>query len=127
MKRIAFEYICGLLFSVIGFFGLAGVHTLLEMIGFRLDWGGDKSKLFWALFLGLPIGSILGFIGVDRFYFKMDNWNFLGMFLAFIVGAFCNFIGLYFMDRFGGWSLLALLPLVVLACVCVFNIREWPR
>lgn len=124
MQRIALEYISGLVFSVVGFFGLAGLHTLLEMIGFELTWGGDKGKFFWGMFLGLPLGSILGFVLVNRLYFKVATWNSQGMLLAFIVGVFGNFGGLYFMDRLGGGFFLAVPPLVVLACVCAFNIRE---
>jgi hypothetical protein len=121
MQKIIFEYISGLVFSVFGFLGLAGLHALLEMVGFELTWGGDKGKFFWGMFLGLPAGSIFGFLVVDRLYFKVDTWSFRGMLLAFIIGVLGNVVGLYFLDRFGGGFFLAIPPLIVLACLCVFN------
>jgi hypothetical protein len=122
MQKIIFEYISGLVFSVFGFFALAGLHTLFEMVGFELAWGGDKGKVFWGMFFGLPGGSILGFLVVDKLYFKIDTWYFQGMLMAFIVGVIANVVALYLIDRLGGGFLLAIPPLVSLACVWAYNI-----
>jgi hypothetical protein len=124
MKKIIFDYVSGLVFSVIGFIGFSNLYSLAQILGLELTWGGDKGKFFWGTFLGLPVGSIFGFLVVDKLYFKLDTWNFPGMLSAFVIGILGNLVGLYLLDRLGGGFFFFLPFLIILVCTYSYNL--WP-
>jgi len=65
MWRILIEFFSSLILSVIVFFMSAGVYNMLNM-----TYGGDKGKVLFGLFIGLPLGSILAIILTEKLIYK---------------------------------------------------------
>jgi hypothetical protein len=90
-KKIVFEYLAGLVVSGLGF----GFLTMLPRIP-GLSWleiylGGDKAGVFTGLFLGVPIGGVLGIFLLGKVVFKAQDYNIMGiavgLALSFIFGG----------------------------------------
>ncbi len=122
MKKIIADYVSAMVFSIIGFFAFIYLHP---MIGFV--WGGDKGQLFSGMFLGLPLGMVLGFLLIDGFLFEMDTRNFPGIVSSFVTCILGNLAGVYLADNLGGEFLLFFPFLLILICTYVYNLwlPEW--
>ena len=116
------EYISGVILSIIGFICFGIAYDLLRKIHLDYFFGGDKSNVFFGLFLGLPIGSILGFCLIEKIYFKVQGFNILGTILGLIINIFACFIGVIFLDKFGEKGIILIPFLIVLLILISYNI-----
>ena len=124
MKRTIYESLVGLLFSIIGFFVFIGFYDALAMLKIEPTWGGDKGRLFWGIFLGLPVGCAFGIGLINKFYFKVGI-AVPGMVLSIVLGIIASFIGVFLLDKFGGWFLVAIPLLVVAMSVCGYSMGSF--
>lgn len=90
-KKMLCELLAGLVTAVVGF---GFFWALLRIPGLsRLDMylGGDKASVFTGLFLGIPMGGVLGIFLVDKVVFKAQDYNMIGiaggLALSFILGG----------------------------------------
>jgi len=116
--KIILDCLSGLVFALIGFISFAYLHSLF---GIELEWGGDKGQVFWGIFLGLPIGSVFGFIVADRLFFRIRDLNLPGISLALVVGVLGNILGIYLLDRLGSEFAFFLPFLTIFTCTCLYN------
>ncbi len=123
MSKIIYEFISGLVFSIIGFFILIGFHDLLLILKIKLDWSGT-GRFFWGMFLGLPIGSIFGFVLINKLYFKIFILNIYSLIISFIFGIIGGIILIILHDYLNfGQSLFIIMPiLITLMCLCGYRV-----
>jgi hypothetical protein len=121
-KKALMEYGVGLLLSIAGFWAAAGLHyALTTILRLNIQFGGDKARVFWALFLGLPLGCVLGILAVDKLIYKNDGINLLAAVLALAMGFVGAYIGLVMLDKIGGFAVLFIPMLVAFLCLLGFN------
>jgi len=121
MKKSIYEGLSGLFFSIIGFFLFIGFYDALATSRIEMTWGGDKGRLFWGIFLGLPIGCAFGIGLIDKFYFKVGVMI-LGMILSVVLGIIGSFVGVFLLDKFGGCFLVGIPFLVAVTSVCGYRV-----
>ena len=110
------RFSAGVLFSVLGGFCFYWFHTILMIVGIEVDFGGDKSNVFVALFFGMPLGSILGFLLVDRLVYEIQKYNILGIIVGLAASMILGGIGsILFLDAIGGKAII-LIPFMI---VCI--------
>ena len=78
-----------------------------------MDLGGDKAGLFFVVFLGFPLGSLLGFSLIDKLFYRAMGINILGIVLGLILSLVGAFIGILLLDIFGIFAVV-LLPIIVI-------------
>jgi hypothetical protein len=122
IKKLLLEYCAGLLLSVGGFLIFVGVYNLLAAVKINIGFGGDKAKVFTGLFLGLPLGSVLGILLVDRFVYRIEITNYLNPVIGLILGFLGVYCGVIMLDKVGGLSVL-LIPIVVTG-LCLLGINK---
>ncbi len=102
---------CALIFSLIGVALSNAIDT------FNL--GGDKAGPIWGIF-GMPFGSVIGFLLIDKIYYHMKENNVFGMIIGFLCGFFFGGVGgLFLLDLIGGRAIL-LIPLLTV-CFCLIG------
>jgi hypothetical protein len=114
MGRILIEFFSSLILSVIAFFMSAGAYNLLNV-----TYGGDKGKVLFGLFLGLPLGNILGIVLTEKLLYKTLGWNIFGIIMAVLLSLITNYFGLMMLDKMGSGTII-LIPLFV-AVFCLFG------
>ncbi len=126
LKKIAIQYITGCIFGAAGFicflFATASIEKLLFT---EIFFGGDKSVVFSGLFLGIPIGSLVGLSTIDRLVFRAKRLNKLGLIVGFVISWFGIVFGLYLMDIVGS-KIGVLLGLLETNCLTLigYNIKS---
>lgn len=114
MGRILIEFFSSLILSVIAFFMSAGVYNMLNV-----TYGGDKGKVLFGLFLGLPLGSILGIVLTEKLIYKSLGWNIFGIIIAALLSLITNYLGLMMLDKMGSGTII-IIPLFV-TVICLFG------
>jgi len=114
MGRILIEFFSSLILSVIAFFMSAGVYSMLNV-----TYGGDKGKVLFGLFLGLPLGSILGIVLTEKLIYKTLGWNIFGIIIAALLSLITNYLGLMMLDKMGSGTII-IIPLFV-TVICLFG------
>jgi len=66
-----------------------------------INFGGDKSGVFFIVFLGLPIGSLLGFSIVDKALYKTRGWNIIGLGIGLTLSILGALIGIMLISALG--------------------------
>jgi MFS family permease len=122
MKRMSVDFLSSLLFSVAGFLVFAGIYRVLERYGIDIDIGGDKSQVFSGLFIGLPIGGILGTWLSEKVIYGTQGWNVVGVVLSIMLCLACTYLGLAMMDRVGTGFIFVLPVLIGALCVVGYRI-----
>jgi hypothetical protein len=79
IKKLALEFLAGLIVSAIGFGFFAALLQIPVLSGLETYLGGDKASVFAGLFLGFPIGGILGIFLLDKIVFKTGGYNSVGI------------------------------------------------
>jgi hypothetical protein len=102
-KKIFLEFLVGLIVSLVGFGSFAVLLQIPGISKLGVYLGGDKASVFVGLFLGLPIGAILGIFLLDKIAFKAQGCNTIGIgigaALSFVLGGFGT---LLLMSKLGG-------------------------
>jgi Co/Zn/Cd efflux system component len=114
MKRIFFDYFSGLILSGIGFFVFVGIYN-----GLNITYGGDKGKVLFGLFFGLPLGTIIGIVLTEKLIYKIQSWNISGIIVAALLSVIANYFGLIMLDKMGSGTIV-IVPLFV-AVICLFG------
>jgi hypothetical protein len=96
-RRILYQFAAGLILSFLVGALFSGVLTSLGNVGL----GGDKGGILFGIFLGLPVGSLLGIFLVDEGLFRLKQKNFLGGFLGFILSSVSGVESLIILDELG--------------------------
>jgi hypothetical protein len=121
-RKILFEFLLSLVFSVVGFAVFYGAYALMEMLWMDIDLWGDKTKALFGLFFGLSIGGTFGVFLVERLLYKGHGWMPIPLCGAILSGVFGNYLGVVMLDRAGGSFVLFLPFLVALMCVTGYNL-----
>jgi hypothetical protein len=121
IKKLLLEYCAGLLLSVIGFLIFVGAHNLLSVVKINIGIGGDKAKIILGLFIGLPLGSVLGIFLVDKFVYKIGAINYFSLIIAVILGFLGVYCGVIMLDKVGGLSVLFIPIVVTVLCLLGLN------
>lgn len=101
-KRILCQMGCALVGAVmVGFLFAAVLNGAVSA-----TLGGDKGGVFVALFLGLPIGSLLGILFIDRVLYNFMKKNVVGVVLGFILSSLGAVESLILLDTIGGTGIL---------------------
>ena len=95
-STVFLKFIGGLVGSI--FIGMlfGGVFNPFNVLG------GDKGGVFISIFLGMPLGSILGIIIIDKAVYKLKSYNLLGIFIGFILSFLGGVESVIVLDKFGG-------------------------
>jgi hypothetical protein len=118
MRRIIYKICTGLVISVIGglIFSLIG-NALSNAIETPV-YGGDKAGIVWAIVFGMPLGSVIGFLLIDKPLYHFPRNNMLGMIIGFSCGSVFGIVGGGFLlDLIRGKAIL-IIPLLVV-CFCL--------
>ncbi len=112
-QSILLKFALGLFFAVTFGFALGfGVDALLNA-GIFMNFGGDKSSAFIALFFGIPAGSMIGFTIIDRKIEKRIKTNWSGIVLGTISCAFLGTIGSAALLDFIGEKAIFVIPVMM--------------
>ncbi len=121
MKRILLEFCASLILSVIGFLSFAVIYDALELLKVSINFWGDKGKVLFGLFFGLPLGSILGILFTEKLIYKTHGWNILGIVLAVLLSVVSNYLGIIMLEKVGGGFVILIPLLVVVICLLGYN------
>jgi hypothetical protein len=119
IQRIFLEFIVGLVLAIITYLPVASFAFFLSALG--VDFGRTTIILL-ALVLGYPVGSVLGILLVDRFFFKAKGWNVLGIGLSVVLGVMGGLGGLMMISRLGDYSLVIMPALIACLAVVGYNL-----
>ena len=89
ISRIFLEYISGLICSIIISLATWGIAILFVILWLEIsmplnDFFNRESFVFAILFIGFPLGSTSGIILMDKLFFKLKDWNIIGIIFSFI-------------------------------------------
>jgi hypothetical protein len=113
MRRIIYKIGAGLVLSVFGalIFSLIGVVLSNAIVTVNL--GGDKAGPIWGIIFGMPFGSVVGFLLIDKIFYQFQKNNIFGMTIGFLCGfVFGGIGGLFLLDLIGGEAIF-LIPLLI--------------
>jgi hypothetical protein len=127
MKRIFLDFLSGLILSIIGFLMFAGVYSALELLKIDISYGGDKGKVLFGLFVGLPLGSILGIVLTEKFVYKAQGWNIWGIILAALLSVISNYLGIVMLDKIGGGFVIIIPLFAVVMCLFGYHVVLYLR
>ena len=113
------EFIVGLVLAIITYLPVAGFVFFLSALG--VDFG-RTTMIMLALLLGYPVGSLLGILLVDRFFFKAKGWNAFGIGLSITLGVMGGLGGLMMISRLGDYSLVIIPALIACLAVVGYNL-----
>lgn len=119
LPAIMLKFLSGLFLAIVFGFALGFAVNALSRVGVFLDFGGDKSNVFIPLFFGVPLGSVLGFVMIDKKIGKKTKINWSGIVLGIISCAFLGVIGsTVLLDLIGGTAIFFIpIMMVLLALV----------
>jgi len=124
MRRIIMEFIVGCAFSPVGFICFGAVHDMLyAKFGIESFFGGDKAGGFCGLFLGVPIGALVGISMIDKLVFKSHGYNIVGLVVGFIVSQFGIVLGLFLIDKAGNKTIPLSLCITILLSLIGYHIK----
>lgn len=114
MGRIIYKIGAGLVLSVFGalIFSLIGVVLSNAIVTVNL--GGDKAGPIWGIIIGMPFGSVVGFLLIDKIFYQFQKNNIFGMTIGFLCGfVFGGIGGLFLLDLIGGEAIFVIPQLIV--------------
>ena len=101
MKRLIYKFLSALAFSLLlSVFFYWVSHYLSNTINLK-NIGGDKSGIFFVVFLGLPLGSSLGLFLIDRVLYRIRGWNIIGLCIGLILSIAGAFLGIFLLSALG--------------------------
>jgi hypothetical protein len=121
VKKIFLEFCAGLILSVMGFLLFAVIYNALEILKVNINFWGDKGKVLFGLFFGLPLGSILGILLSEKLIYKTQGWNIPGIVLAVLLSVLSNYLGIIMLEKVGGGFVIFVPLLVVVICLLGYN------
>jgi hypothetical protein len=92
-KKVALEFLAGLIVSALGFGFFAALLQIPILSRLETYLGGDKASIFAGLFLGFPIGGILGIFLLDKIAFKTGGYNSMGIVTGLALSLILGGIG----------------------------------
>lgn len=101
MRKIILEFLIGCLLSGTCFVCFCILNILFESLDIEMFFGGDQASLFCGLFLGVPIGALVGISLVDKLIFKSQGSHMIGILVGFILGEFGVVLGIWLLDQIG--------------------------
>jgi hypothetical protein len=111
---ILMKFTLGLLLALA--FGLAlsfGLDSAADE-GISFNFGGDKSNAFIVLFFGVPSGSIIGFVIIDRIIGNNAKTSWAGIVLGLISCVLLGGIGsVTLLDSMGGEKAIFVIPIMM--------------
>jgi hypothetical protein len=123
LEGFGLEYISGFLFSLLTYFPISIIFAVL--IG--MD---NIGMVVTALFSAYLLGSIVGFLLIDRFIFKVKGSNIFAIGFSIVAGLAGGYLGLVMLDNFQNIPIL-LVQMIITGLVLVgynisslFNLRS---
>ena len=124
VKKLLLEFIIGCILSVASAICFGLVYTMLYMmLEAEVFFGGDKAGPFFILFLGVPIGALLGISLVDKLLFKSQGYNIFGLVLGFILSQFGVVLGIFLLDSIGNTALFFIPLIIGLLSLVGYNVK----
>ncbi|MGZ6208472.1 MAG: hypothetical protein ACXWMS_13075 [Syntrophales bacterium] len=118
MRRIIYKIGAGLVLSFFSALIFSLIGGVLSDAIVTVNLGGDKAGPIWGIIFGMPLGSVIGFLLIDKIFYQFEKNNILGMTIGFLCGfAFGGIGGLFLLDLIGGKAIL-LIPLLTV-CFCL--------
>jgi hypothetical protein len=115
MKRIIQEFIVSVISSVICCLGVGSLYQLF-LSNFEKS---DKDNVFVGVFIGLPLGSILGLYILRKILFKKQKaFTFLRILTAYVIALIIGLLGVISLD-FTKYFFFAL-PVFISICFMMF-------
>jgi hypothetical protein len=113
IKKLIFEFLGGLFVSLVCGVSFAFIFSLPGISKVGVNLGGDKASIFFGIFLGLPIGSLLGILFVDKVFYGFQGYNIWGILIGFTLSFFLGGIGsVVLLDKIGSPAII-LAPLII--------------
>jgi hypothetical protein len=98
IRKLTSEFIVGTIFSLIGFISGALIHYLLTK-PFNYNYHGG---VFSGLFLGMPVGSLVGILLIEKCFNKVQGYNISGLLFGFLLSSLLGgFISVVLLDTYG--------------------------
>lgn len=114
VKKFVLEFLGALLLATAGSFCSVLFSDVISALKLNINLGGDKANVFSVLFIGMPIGSLLGILLVDRIFFKYQGYNLIGLCIGFVLCAFVGGVGsVMLLDEIGGSAVFFIPPLII--------------
>jgi len=111
--KIILEFLIGCFLSIVGFVCFFVLFFLFEYyLDVEIFFGGDKANVFCGLFLGIPIGVLVGISLVDKLVFPSQGYNIYGIVAALILSQLGVILGIWLLDTIGGKAIF-LIPFIV--------------
>ncbi len=123
MKKIFFEFLMSLGFTIIGWWLIICSWHFLVTQGIELSFRGHKDGALFSLFFGQPIGGILGILLAEKLVYRTKGWSILGTAIALLLGIASSSFGVYMMDEEGSILILLLPVLVALISTISYNFK----
>jgi hypothetical protein len=102
-KNVTLEFLAGLIVSAVGFGFFDALLQIPVLSGLETYLGGDKASVFAGLFLGFPIGGILGILLLNKIVFKTAGYNSIGIVTGLVLSLILGGIGtLALLSKLGG-------------------------
>lgn len=120
LRNLSLELGAAVACSFAGFWAVGMFYDLLLESGMNWYPAGDKSNGLAGIFVGCPLGSLLGVVLVDRWVVRSHPWNVIGIILGLFLSYPAAIAGLYAMDilRLGEIMFLGF-PLIISIGVCI--------
>ena len=86
IKKKTVEFLGGYIFSIVGavcFYVISIIHPVRQIVEDYL--GGDKGQGFLIIFLGVPIGTLVGIVLVNKIIFKCAGFKISRLAIGFII------------------------------------------
>ncbi|MFA5191959.1 MAG: hypothetical protein WC740_14610 [Verrucomicrobiia bacterium] len=120
LKNLSLELGAAVACSFAGFWAAMLFYDLLLESGMYWYPAGDKSNGIVGIFVGCPLGSLLGVVLVDRWVVRSHPWNVIGIILGLFLSYPVAIAGLYATSRLGLGSIMFLgFPLIISIGVCI--------
>ena len=113
MKKLFFKFVAALAVSLLLSVMFYRVGHYLSNTLNSVNLGGDKSGVFFVIFLGFPLGSLLGFSLIDKLLYKTKGKNILGLAIGLILSFIGAFIGILLLDAFSFFAVF-LIPVIII-------------
>jgi hypothetical protein len=119
IRRLSLEFVAGFLFAMIAYLPTIVVAFLFEYMGANI---GHVTIIIMVLFLGYPLGSVLGILLVDKVFFKTKERNVLSIGLSVGFGLMAGFVGLMVTVKVGDLSFIIIPALITCSALVGYNI-----
>ena len=104
MKIFLIQTVTAYICSVVCAICFALIYEGLNILGINMEdffVGGDKAQVFFSMFLGLPVGGLLGILLIHKLLEAEKSVSISGLLIGWLVSTGCVIGGIPLLDVFG--------------------------